>query len=327
MARQARVTIQQVATAARVSTATVSRTLAGLPGAGPEVRERVIQTAESLGYRADPIARSLRSQRSGMVGLVVPDIVNPFFPALIREFEESLQGFQMGILVADSQGSPEVEKLRVQALLERRVDAIVVSPVHSRRSPTTLIDAAAYTTVVQIDRRATTELPYVGADHHRAMAEVYELLRQRGCRRFAFLGYADGVSTSADRLTAFESLTKQIDPAATSRTLHEGQLDSNEVSAQWLDAHIAQVDAVVTTSDLLAVSLQLALRDRGLAVPDDVAIVSFDNTRLAAVAGLTSVQQPLAEMTRNATHLITGHNEGAAPHEELPCTLVRRASA
>ena len=326
MARPARVTIQQVADAARVSTATVSRTLAGLPGAGPEVRGRVIRTAESLGYRVDPVARSLRSQRSGMVGLVVPDIVNPFFPALVRELEDSLQGGGMGILMGDAQGSAEVERLRVQALLERRVDALVISPVHARKSRKTVQEAASHTRMVQVDRRTSARLPYVGADHRQAMVAVYELLRQRDCRRFAFLGYDDGVSTSTERLKAFEAVTEDIDPEAAGRTLHETQLASDEVSSEWLDAHIRNVDAVITTSDLLAVSLQLALTERGLRVPDDIAIVSFDNTRLAAVAGLTSIEQPLPEMARLVTEVITTTAE-VRHHDVLPCTLVRRASA
>lgn len=326
MTRPARVTIQQVAEAAGVSTATVSRTLAGLPGAGAEVRDRVIRTADSLGYRVDPVARSLRSQRSGMVGLVVPDIVNPFFPELVRELEDSLQGSGMGILMGDAQGSAEVERLRVQALLERRVDALVISPAHARKSRRTVQDAASQTRVVQVDRRASARLPYVGADHHQAMVAVYELLRERDCRRFAFLGYDDGVSTSTERLRAFESVTADIDPEAAARTLHETQLAADEVSSEWLDAHIREVDAVITSSDLLAVSLQLALTERGLRVPDDVAIVSFDNTRLAAVAGLTSIEQPLAEMARRVTGAITSVGE-VRQHDELPCTLVRRASA
>lgn len=325
MARPARVTIQQVADAAGVSTATVSRTLAGLPGAGTEVRDRVIRTADSLGYRVDPIARSLRSKRSGMVGLVVPDIVNPFFPALVRELEDSLQGGGMGILMGDAQGSAEVERFRVQALLERRVDALVISPVHMRKSRQTVQDASTHTTVVQVDRRASARLPYVGADHRQAMTAVYELLRSRDCRRFAFLGYDEGVSTSTERLEAFEDVTRDIDPAAGGRTLHETQLATNEVSSEWLDTHIRDVDAVITTSDLLAVSLQLALTERGLRVPDDVAIVSFDNTRLAAVAGLTSIQQPLPEMARLVTRAVNSEDE--RHHDELPCTLVRRASA
>lgn len=326
MVRPARVTIQQVADAAGVSTATVSRTLAGLPGAGSEVRDRVIRTADSLGYRVDPIARSLRGRRSGMVGLVVPDIVNPFFPALVRELEDALQGGGTGILMGDAQGSAEVERLRVQALVGRRVDALVISPVHARKSRRTLQEAALHTRVVQVDRRASAKLPYVGADHRGAMETVYELLRQRDCRRFAFLGYDDGVSTSAERLKAFEAVTKDIDPGAAGRTLHATQLAADEVSPEWLDAHIRDVDAVITTSDLLAVSLQLALTERGLRVPDDIAIVSFDNTRLAAVAGLTSIRQPLPEMAGLVTQLVDGPDD-VRHHDELPCTLVRRASA
>lgn len=314
-----------------MSTATVSRVLAGLGGAGAEVKQRVEQAAKDLGYRRDPVAQSLRSRRSGVVGLVVPDVTNPFFPALIRAVEEAVHERGQVLLLADSQNDVATEANRIRTLIERRVDALIVSPTSTTGSTKAIDEATSNVPVVQIDRYSESTAPYVGVDNDRAVAEVIDHLAATGRRHFAFLGYSANVSTSESRLRAFVTHAASIDPDAPSRVLREPIDAGGQVPGRWLAEHGDSVDAVVTTSDLIAVNLLSALAARGRNVPGDVGVVSFDDTILATAANLTSVRQPVAELATTALNLLQFSPPTGAPEEapgaRLATDLVVRASS
>lgn len=327
MSHSTPVTIQVVAAQAGVSIATVSRVLADKPGAGKEVRERVLRVAEELNYRGNSFARSLRLKKSNTMGLLVPSIVNPFFPALIQEIEQRLNARGHGLLLADSQGSIDIERQRVRSLVDRQIDALIVSPVDELRSRPTLEAAAERIPVIQVDRRATSRAPYVGVDHHQAMDLVVSHLSNAGRRRFGFVGYAPGVSTSEARIAAFRELVRERGAAPEPPVFRETGEHSMPDRFAWLDEHAAHLDAIVTTSDLIAVTIQDALRQRDYAVPEDIAIVSFDDTPLASAAQLTSVRQPLEEMAAATVALAGAAEETAMPPEGFVSTLTVRASS
>lgn len=327
MSEPAPVTIQDVAARAGVSIATVSRVLAGKPGAGKEVRERVLQVVEDLGYRGNSFARSLRLKKSNTMGLLVPNIVNPFFPALIQEIEQRLDARGHGLLLADSQGSIDIEAQRIQSLVDRQIDALIISPVDEHDSRLALETAAERTPVIQVDRRATGNAPYVGVNHRQAMGLVVDHLSDMGRRRLAFVGYAASVSTSEARLAAFRDLTQNQGLSSKPPMLRESGSDTERERDAWLDQHIPHIDAIVTTSDLIAVSVQNSLRQRGYGVPADIAIVSFDDTPLASAAQLTSVRQPLGEMAAATVALASAEEHTPMPPEGFISTLTVRASS
>lgn len=325
MARGQSITLRTVADAADVSTATVSRVLSGLPGAGPDVRERVLRTADELGYRVDLSARSLRMRRSDVLGLVVPDIVNPFFPALVQAVEAGVQGSDREVLFADSQDSVATEAKRITALVDRRVDALIISPTDARRSTEAVAWAAERLPVVQIDRTTEADVPYVGADNAAAMREIVQHLSDVGRTRPAYVGYSDAVSTSEERLSTFRSLT-ETDPDAEHRVVREHDIADPTAFSAWLSSSLGSFDAVITTSDILAVALKLEIQSHGLRVPDDVAIVAFDDTRLAAAAQITSFRQPLHDMALAALSLID-EPQTATQARALRGRLIVRASS
>jgi len=323
---RSRVTIHDVAREAGVSIATVSRVLSGSAGAGEHVRARVLGIAQQLGYRGDSVARSLRSRKSNMLGLLVPNITNPFFPALIQSVELELQARQDGLLLADAQSTVSVETDRVRSMLDRRIDALLISPTDEELSQAIIDEALSQIPVVQLDRRAGSAAPYVGVDNAGAIKDAVAHLAAQGRSRFAFVGYSRGVSTSEARVDAFVKYTESIDPDSVTRILREEIGDGEVVPAGWLDQILGDVDAIITSSDLIAVSLRDSLLDRGLRVPEDVALVSFDNTLLAAAANLTSIQQPLVDVARAGIALVSGL-EVEVPIEGFPTTLVVRKSS
>lgn len=323
---RSRVTIHDVAAAAGVSIATVSRVLSGTPGAGLEVRERVVRIAAELGYRSDSVARSLRNRRSDMFGVLVPDITNPFFPALVQSIEVELQAGGDGLLLADAQGDVELEAERVRSMLDRRMEALLIAPTDEQGSAAIIEEALAHVPVVQVDRRACAAAPYVGVDHDRAIGDIVEHLRAGGRSRFAFVGYASGVSTSEDRVQALLRHTARIDPGAADRVLREEVADGVHIPDDWLDRIVGDADCVIATSDLIAVSLRDSLLARGQRIPEDIALVSFDDTPVAAAAGLSSVRQPLRELAAASIGLVR-RSAPTLPKRGFPATLVVRGSS
>lgn len=298
-----RVTIQRVADVAGVSIATVSRVLSGLPGAGVSTRERVLRVAAELDYRSDPHAKALRSGKSGVYGMVVPDLRNPFFPELIHTAEDSAQKIGRELFIANAQNDPKAEQRRVEALIHRRVDALIISPVDRRASTATVRWAADRVPVIQLDRRAGDFTPYVGADQAHAVEQVIEHLHSVGRTRIGFVGFPDSTSTSKERIDAFLTL-RRAEPNVDSHIWTGTPAAAAEASARWIAENPGTLDALIASSDLHGISVKSELQRRTIRVPDDIALVAFDNTFLAAAADMTSVQQPGTQMAERAIELI-----------------------
>lgn len=315
-----RTTIHDVARLAGVSIASVSRTLTGARRVGPELAERVRAAAAELGYQPDQVGRSLRRQETQTIGLVVADITNPFFPALVQAVEEALREAGFGLLLADAQNDPDVEARSVQLLLARRVDALVITPVDRARSAATVAAAARAVPVVQLDRRATAATHYVGMDHDRAIADI---LAHLGRHHPALIGSDPSVSTSWERQSAFTRRTGSDRVLVGSFSVEWGRLAAGRILDRWPDT-----DALVCANDLIGVGALQELQRRGVAVPGRVAVTGFDDTLLSTVSQptLTTVRQPVTAMAAQAIHIMTNHGTGAT-HAELPATLIPRASS
>ena len=177
-------TIRDVALRARVSVATVSRALSGRRRVSEENRRRVIGAAAELNYRPNLVASSLRRQVTNTIGLVIPQISNPFFPTLVESIEWQLQSTTRQLLLCDSRGDPELEQLRLQALVDRQVDGIMISPCDAVRSAEAVHAAALEVPLVQIDRRITGDATdWVGVDDEVGMRLVVEHVARAGAHR------------------------------------------------------------------------------------------------------------------------------------------------
>ncbi len=150
--RPARARLREVAELAGVHPSTASRALSGSRAVRPDVAAAVQRAAEKLDYRVDPIGRALRGERTGTVGMVVPDIVNPFFPAVVQAVEQALHADGRSLFLCDASNDARVEAERIEALLDRRVDALIISPVHQHYSAPAVLKAASRVPVVQVDR-------------------------------------------------------------------------------------------------------------------------------------------------------------------------------
>jgi LacI family transcriptional regulator, galactose operon repressor len=323
------VTMREVAEAAGVSTATVSRVISGARAVTPEAERAVTRAVGRLGYRPHYVARALRKRTTNTIGMVVPRIANPFFPQLVQAVERALQPRGCELLLCDSQDDPVVEARRIAALLEGRVDALVLIPCHSGASRPALKQASARIPVVQLDRAVTrsgTDL--VSVDNRAGIRAVVEHLRGLGKDRLAFVGADPGISSAGERLKGFlESVTAR---GGRSVLLGDFSAEWGEQAARKTIEH--RPNAVICANDLIAVGLMHGLRRMGLSIPGDMAITGFDDIDLVAELAepaLTTVRQPVDALAARVVHVLEarlrGEERPRASHKLLP-ELVPRES-
>ncbi|GAB2688757.1 LacI family DNA-binding transcriptional regulator [Thalassiella azotivora] len=326
-------TMRDVAALAGVSIKTVSRVVNGEPGAGAEVTRRVREAAESIGYRPDHSASSLRrsDRRSGTLGVVFEDLSNPFDAAMLRAVEDRASARGVLVLASSNEDDPRRQEVLLRSLSVRRVDGMVVMAADGVQ------DALQHecrrgTPLVLVDRPPTFEhADSVTTTNRESTCEAVVELARLGHRRIAFLGDRTALATSRDRRTGYvEGLASTglvLDPALV-RTDLRGPDEASRATTALLGLADAPT-AVFAAQNLLTVGAMQALRGRG--VQQQVALVGFDDFPLADMLDppVTVVRQDVPRMGRVAADLLLARVDGdASPavHEVVPASLVRRGS-
>lgn len=321
------VTMHDVATLAGVSVASVSRVLAGRPGVGLTKQKAVLEACAELDYQYDGVAAALRSGSTSSVGILVPDITNPFFPAVVQAAEHELAQGELDIVFCDAANDVDVETLRLRTLLRRRVDALLVCPVHTERSVPALRAAARSTRLVQLDRCAVDGLDFVGVDQGAGVAQLIAHIAERGAHDAVFVGATPGMSTIVERVSAFERA------APASGLTHETvsvTFPDREHGRAWARAAIDAgrlPDAVVCANDELAAGVLLELRARGVGAPADVLVTGYDDVPFAQLLGLTTIRQPLQDLGREAARLLRQGSSASRRVLLQPSLVVRETTA
>lgn len=322
------VTLRDVAQLAGVHPSTASRILSGSRRGDPDAASKVHQAAQALGYRANRIARALRQQNTTTVGMVVPDLENPFFPALVKSVESALNREGYALLLCDAQDSAAVESERIDALLQRQVDGLILCPVDLKQSVAAVQDAAHQVPLVQVDRRVRVSTDFVGVDQASVIALVADHLESIGRTRIAFLTSADSVSTVAERTAAYRR--RFADNVESRDRVQVGELTLRwgiDAVSEMLAAGERLPDALLCANDLIALGAMQRLRQAGIKVPDDVAVTGVDDTAYGQVSEpeLTTVRQPIDQLGEEAvTMLLSRLREahGSARRERAARTLV-----
>jgi LacI family transcriptional regulator len=325
------VTMRDVADAAGVSIATVSRVLNDTRPVNESAQRSVHRAVEELGYRRNLVASSLRRQRTRSVAAVVPHIANPYFPRLIQAIERGLAADEHQLLIADSQDDPAVERDRVAALADRQVDGLLLVPCHEHDSAASLEGLAL--PYVLVDRTiAGLAADQVGSDDVAGMRGVIAHLRARGRHRLVFVGSAPDTSTARQRLEAFLA---EVGPDAPillgDYSLDWGRRAASTLLGRAETGHDGLPDAVVCGNDLVAIGVVRGLRDAGVDLPRAVAVTGYDDVGFAEVCDppLTTVHQPVDAIGQTAVRLLLERagGEDPAPREvRLTPELVIRAS-
>jgi len=205
------ITIKDVAQRAGVSVATASRVLSGGRKVSPELADRVRESARELGYRHNAVARALRHGRTSSVGMIVPEIGNPFFPSLVEAVERTLSDSGRDLLLCDAQQDPATELRRARALMARQVDGLILIPVSASASRAALQEVASQLPVIQLDRFVEGYLgDWVGVDDALGISLAVEHVAAAGARSIAFVSAAPECSSAQQRLRGFVETTRRM---------------------------------------------------------------------------------------------------------------------
>lgn len=331
-----RVRLRDVAAASGYSIATVSRVLGGSRPVKDQTARRVLAVSDELGYRTDHVARALRSRSTATIGMVVPQITNPFFPDLVRETERALNQRGRALLLCDSDDDPAVEAARIAMLLDRQVDGLIVIPCDERQSRPAVLSAANDVAVVLLDRRVDDcPVDSVTVDNDLGIAALMEHLRSTGRSTFAFVGGQVRMSSARERLDAYRRSVSTLSPESRDRVrLGTFSVGWGHEAANQMLAEDVLPDAVVCGNDLIAIGVIQALHKHGVRVPEHVAVSGFDDIGFAVVCEppLTTSRQPAREMSGEAVRLLEarigdGNGRHAAHVRLAPELLVRGSTA
>jgi LacI family transcriptional regulator len=314
MARTEHVTLDDVARLAGVSMATASRVLSKSPRVvRPELRDKVLAAAARLSYTPNPHARALARSASDLVGLVVHDIADPYFSSIAAGVTRVAEEQGAMVLLGTTLREAEREIEYVAMLRAQRARAVIL--VGSRTTDTETTERLGVPTVQPDNRAGARRLA-------RALVEL-------GHRRFAVLGGPPALLTARDRLEGFREGLEEA--GGTAEDVIEGAFtrDGGYSSALDLLGRDTSATCVFAVNDVMAVGAMAALRERGVAVPDDMSLAGFDDiaTLRDTVPALTTVRLPLEEMGEQAARLtlVPDPEPGPGPLS-VPGEVILRAS-
>jgi LacI family transcriptional regulator len=301
-------TIVDVARLAGVSVSTVSHVVNGTKPVGAETRRRVVHAIEATGYQAHGLARALRRSRTESIGLVVSDTGQEVFADMIRGVEQEARAAGFTLLLANSAEDRDLEVASIRALRERRVDGLLLA--HVARSSPDLVRSIQQDglPIVLIDRLSIPEVDQVGVENSGPMKVLVRHLIDLGHRRIALIAGDVDVPTLAERMVgyvdAFQEAQLPLDLGL--MVTGRGLAPDSYAAATALLSAAHPPTAIVSASMLMSVATLQAARDRGLTVPADIAIATFDAPAYADLftPRLTSVVQPAFQIGREGMRLL-----------------------
>jgi LacI family transcriptional regulator len=329
-------TIHDVAKRAGVAPITVSRVVNNSGYFSQETRRRVESAIAELEYVPNRLARSLRSKRTNTLALVLTDITNPFFTTLARGVEDAASDAGFTVIFCNTDESETEERKYLQVLLQQQVDGILLVPARSSAEPVKLIQKQN-TPVVVLDRRVPPEaqVDMVHCDNENGAYQLVKTLIDLGHRQIAILGGPRSVSTADDRLAGYQRALCEVGVTNNDHLIYAGtftQASGYELVQQVLKAE-PRPTALFAANNLIAIGALRALRDSGLRVPEEMAMVSFDDlpANLVTFPFFTVVAQPAYEMGFTATQLLLARLAGKAPEQcqevILPTEMIVRQSS
>ncbi|RXH56818.1 LacI family DNA-binding transcriptional regulator [Granulicella sibirica] len=327
--------IRTIAHAAKVSIATVSRTINRVPTVNPRIAKRVWEVIDELNYFPNTQARALVSGRSWILGLIVSEITNPFFPELIQGFEEVAIEHGYEILVSSTNYDPKRMSQCIRRMLERKVDGVAIMTFGIEEP---LLDQLAQRKVPMVFVDIGPDQPGVSilkVDYHHGIRQGVQHLAALGHRRIAFISGPMRLHSSLSRLNAFNASLEECGINPNPAWILEGDhtLEGGTAAMQTLLNGGDLPTAVMCSNDMTAIGVLHKMYRAGLRVPDDLSVIGFDDIHIAEVTipPLTSIQMSRFEIARAAVTALRAQLEDAKdlPHQrefDIRTDLVVRES-
>ena len=309
--------IREIARRAKVSTATVSRTINRVPTVDPHLAKRVWKVIDELGYYPNTQARALVSGRSRIFGLIVSEITNPFFPEIVQVFEDLAVEHNYEILVTSTVHDPKRMELAVRRMIERRVDGVAVMTFGMEEG---LLENLRFRKVPLVFVDVGPPLPRISnirIDYRHGIRQAVQHLAALRHRRIAFVTGPLQLKSAFARRAAFEESMEEIGLEVSRELLVLGDhtLEGGMSAFRNLAALRQRPTAILCSNDMSAIGVMRETFDFGLRIPQDLSVVGFDNIRLAQfiIPPLTTVQMSQAELATLAFDALMSEVNREAP--------------
>ena len=324
-------TIKDVARAAGVSVASVSRALNGHESVTEATRKRIVEIAGELRYVPHAAARSLITRRTDTIGVLLPDLYGEFFSELIRGMDSAARARGLHLLISSSHGSASEAQLAL-GTLQGRVDGLLVMSPHADSSlfADTLPDTLP--TVFMNTRIGAGHYTALCVDNYRGATAMMEHLVRTGHRRIAFISGPDNNFDAEERLRGYRDALARLLPGTKADVLSgDFSEESGYRAGVEICARKERPRAIFAANDMMALGCLFALTENGLRVPDDIALAGFDDIPIArfVTPPLTTMRVRIADLGRLAFERLTAaidKTDLAANTEQLDCELVIRQS-
>jgi LacI family transcriptional regulator, galactose operon repressor len=296
--------IRDIALRARVSTATVSRTINRVPTVAPHLAKRIWDVIEEVGYYPDTQARGLVSGRSRIFGLIVSEITNPFFPEIVQAFENIAVEHDYEILLTSTVHNPERMKLSVRRMIERRVEGVAVmtfgmedvllEDLKFRKIPLVFVDVGP----------PLPKISNIRVDYLHGLRQAVQHLASLHHERIAFISGPLVLKSSAIRRASFIQSMEDAGLSLRKEFVVEGNhtMEGGMAAIEQLLALPKRPTAVVCSNDMTAIGVMRKSHEKGLRIPQDLSVIGFDDIRLSqfVIPALTTIQMSQAELARQA---------------------------
>jgi LacI family transcriptional regulator len=303
-----KVTIKEVAKRAGVSISTVSLAINKQEHVSEELRQKVFDAIQELNYRPNALARSLKNKKSKVIGLVIPDIVNPFFPLMVRGVEDTAKRYGYAIILCNTDGKAEEEATYLGLFEEKCVDGFIFTSSGKIKKSLSLLQEIAIPKVILDRRLDDLSIPTVTVDNIQGAYLATNHLIGNGKRRILFISGPDQLQSSLDRLKGYQQAFEENKLAIESELITFGDFsfESGQKVIKDILARKINFDAVFGANDVMTLGAMVVLSELGIAIPDEIEFIGYDDIYLSAFfkPALTTVKQPAYEMGCEAVKMV-----------------------
>lgn len=330
---RAAVTIRDVATCAGVSTATVSRVLAGLENVKSDARTKVLAAVQQLGYQPNRLARDLRMGLRMVIGVVIPDLQNPFLTSVVHGIEAVLCRERYSLLLGHSDGLPDREQNQLSVFRGEGIAGLILVPNNGAGANYEMLRTWNIP-IVAVDRAPTgVSTDLVRSNNRDAMHDAIQHLLEHGYKQIGFINGPADLSVAQERLAGYlDALREAMLIPDNNLVIHSDfRQEGGRAAMNKLLALPKAPRAVVIANNLMALGALQAIHERHMRIPDEIAVLGFDDMpwAMSLRPPLTAVAQPAEEIGQTAARLLLDRlKEPGRPPQQviLPATLVVRES-
>jgi LacI family transcriptional regulator len=306
-------TIRDVAKLAGVTPAVVSRVFNKDENLNikDETRENVLNAIQELQYKPNAVARSLRTHSMNTIGMLIADIINPFYSQIIKGVQSEAEKAGYCLILCDTNDDPASEKRYIETLHSQFVDGVILSSTYVEDDVVDLIEGLGINYVMVNRGSSNSHAPYVKTNEIEGMALAVNHLIELGHTKIACISGPLYAETAVRRMTGYRKAMKEADIAYNPKYVIEGTFDEKsgyEACKEYLRLGDDRPTAICTSNDLVAIGVMRALKETNLRIPEDISLVGYNNIWVTSLLSppLTTVETPLFEMGQEAFKVLLG---------------------